>query len=257
MEEWLKATAEPEKAASEAVPIHETPPAKESRPKTTPIKSPTMDHSDKYKHIKPNKYKPSENALLYEKKLSTMKLVGAPEGLTFIPEFITDAEEQSLIQLSRNWKWDQEVSTRETVQFGHHYIYSTKGIKEGRPWPKELDWLRQRLVDKGIFPELPNQSIVNRIKPPHGHGAHIDSTKHFKEPIGILGTESAVNIVFWNEDGTEYHVVRSQRRSLIVLTGAARYEYYHSIPEGIDDLWKHHTTARGIRTSYTLRLMSE
>ena len=66
-----------------------------------------------------------------------------------------------------------------------------------------------------------------------------------------------MNFVLWNKQGTQYHIVRSQRRSLIVLKGAARYEWYHSIPEGVDDLWKNKVTARGIRISYTLRMMQK
>ena len=250
VEDWLNEESTPATAG-------ETPDAKGIRPNTQSAQSPTMDVLEKYKHGKPTDYRPSPKAVAYLEKLNSMTLVDAPEGLHFETEFIDEEEEADLLRLSMDLPWDQEVPTRQTIQYGFHYEYQSKGIKEGRKWPKHLDGLRQKLFEAGVFPEYPTQCIVNKITPPHGFGAHIDSESHFAETIAIIGTGSGVNFVLWNKQGTQYHIVRSQRRSLIVLKGAARYEWYHSIPEGVDDLWKNKVTARGIRISYTLRMMQK
>ena len=217
---------------------------------------PTQDKISMYKHILPEDYKPLPSALQYEAKLQSMtEMDEAPPGLSFISNFITEEQEQLLIRLSRDFRWEQDVSTRRTAQFGFKYDYRTKSILPGTPWIKELDWLRDKLVEEGIFEGKAQQLIVNEITPPNGFGAHKDN-EAFARTIAILGTQSAVRLIFWDEEQKRFYVVYSERRSLVVMEDDARYQYYHSIPEGIDDTWDNHTSARGVRISYTLRMMT-
>ena len=227
------------------------------QPKKMALKSPTHDPSSKYHFVSPKEYKPSPLAVQYQEKLRNMtKRDTPPPGFTFIPEFITEAEEQTLIRISKDFQWEQDVSTRRTMQFGFKYDYKTKTVSPGNPWIPELEWLRVKLRDAKIFDGLAHQCIVNEITPPNGFGAHIDNHA-FAGTIAILGTQSAVNFILWDEELKEYYEERSRRRSLMVMQEEARYRYYHSIPEGIDDEWNNHTTAREIRISYTIRMMIE
>ena len=227
------------------------------KPKKVALKSPTHDPSSKYLFISPKEYKPSPLALKYQEKLRGMtKMETPPPGFRFIPEFITEEEERTLIRLAKDFRWEQDVTTRRTVQFGFKYNYKTKTISKGTPWIPELEWLRVKLRDAKIFDGLAHQCIVNEITPPNGFGAHIDGDA-FADTIAILGTQSAVNFIVHDEERKEYYEERSKRRSLMVMQQEARYRYYHSIPEGIDDVWNGHTTARGVRISYTVRMMIE
>ena len=72
-----------------------------------------------------------------------------------------------------------------------------------------------------------------------------------------MSTGGGVNTVFHHKDGRRFHVVRSQRMSLIVMAGDARHNWYHSIPEGVDDPWDKKLIPRRTRTSYTLRVMKD
>jgi len=213
----------------------------------------TRDPDSKYKFG--TKHKPTPRALEFQRLLDSMTYVEAIEGLTFIPDFITESEEQTLLQLSRGWQWDQEVSTRQTAQFGFHYEYASQTIREGREWPAEVKWLRDRLLEAGIFDELPNEMIATKLTPPHGFGGHIDHVLHFGPTVVILGMQAEVNFVFYDMERRFKQELRSERRSLIVLQGEARYKYHHAIREGIEDEWKNHIWARGIRISLTLRTM--
>ena len=220
-----------------------------------PISSPTQDPVSKYKFILPSAYKPSPKAIQYQELLDSMTWIEGQdiEGLQFYDEFLTAEEGETLMQISREWQWDQEVPTRQTAKFGAHYEYATKKLREGRPWPDNLEWLRTKLVECKIFDKTPDETMVNKTAPPQGFGAHIDDVNHFGGTVVVIGIGAAVNFVLWNQARTHYHTLRSKPRSMIVLSGPARYEYYHSISEGIDDEWRNHTFARGIRISDTVR----
>ena len=207
--------------------------------------------------LSPSKYNPSSGALEREAQLEHMTHVGPPDGLEFVPNFLSAEEEGKLLQWANEFKWDHDVGSRETVQFGYKFDYHSRTITEGRPWPRkeELALLSAKLLPymKG---RLANQMIVNRIHPPNGFGAHKDHDE-FDEPIAIVSTGGGVNMVFHHKDGRRFHVVRSQRMSLIVMAGDARHNWYHSIPEGVDDPWDKKLIPRRTRTSYTLRVMKD
>uniref|UniRef100_A0A7S1IC66 Alpha-ketoglutarate-dependent dioxygenase AlkB-like domain-containing protein n=1 Tax=Eutreptiella gymnastica TaxID=73025 RepID=A0A7S1IC66_9EUGL len=213
----------------------------------------TKDSESKYKFG--TIYTPTPKDMELQRELATMEHVEAPEGLKFIPNYISESEEQSLLQLARGWTWDQEVSTRQTAQFGFHYEYKTQNIREGRPWPGEIDRLKTKLVEDKIFQKTPDEMIATKLTPPQGFGAHIDHTKHFGPTIVNLGMYSDINVILIDWENRRYHVLRSERRSLIVLEGDARYKYAHAIMGGLEDEWKHHIYARGLRISLTLRNM--
>ena len=181
--------------------------------------------------------------------------MAAPEGLVFVPNIITEEEETFLFNWANTFDWDHDVPTRNTVQFGYKYSYDSKTISRGRPWDKRLDMLMDKLKPymKGL---VPNQVIVNDIHPPNGFGAHIDD-EAFDDPVALISTNGGVNIIFEHKDGRRYHVVRSQRRSLIAMTGQARNDWYHSIPEGVDDAWKGKLHPRKRRISWTVRVMRQ
>ena len=205
--------------------------------------------------MSPSKYNPSPKALQLAADMEHMIHVEAPEGLTFIPNFITEEEEKFLVDWAETFEWDHDVPTRDTAQFGFKFNYDTHEIEKGRPWPKELESLAERL--KPYFKGKPvNQCIVNRTKPPQGFGRHFDNSK-FDDPVATLCTNSGVNIIFIHKDGRHYHAMRSQRRSLIVMSGESRYEYQHAIPEGVDDAWKGKLIPRNMRISWTLRSMRD
>jgi len=206
---------------------------------------------DKYL-VNPPMYIPSPKALEWAARLENMTHVEAPPGLIYIPNFTTEKEEEQLLAWANTLNWDHEVSTRDTIQFGHHFNYHTREITKGRPWGN-LDTLKDKLAPHMMGRTI-DECLVNRIRPPNGHGAHIDH-EAFDEPVAIIGTHGEVNFVFHHRDGRRFHVIRSQRRSLLLITGEAHYHWYHSIPEGIDDAWKGRIILRKTRISWTMRAM--
>ena len=201
--------------------------------------------------MSPSKYKPSAKAIALESDMENMIHVEAPEGLTIVWDFITEQEEQMLIDWANTFQWDNDVPTRETAQFGYKFNYTTHDLEKGRPWTKELEALAEKL--KPYMKGKPiNQCIANRTNPPQGFGRHFDDSK-FDDPVCILGTAAAVNFILLHRDGRRFHATRSLRRCLIVLSGEARYTYAHAIPEGVDDAWYGKLYPRGTRISWTFR----
>uniref|UniRef100_A0A7S1NTW7 Fe2OG dioxygenase domain-containing protein n=1 Tax=Eutreptiella gymnastica TaxID=73025 RepID=A0A7S1NTW7_9EUGL len=201
--------------------------------------------------MSPSKYKPTDKALQLVADMENMVHVEAPEGLEWVPNFLTEAEESFLLAWADTLTWDSDVPTRDTIQFGFKFNYNTHELEKGRPWPKELDGLVDKL--KPYMKGKPiNQCIANRTVPPQGFGRHKDDDK-FDDPIAIVSTNGGANIVFIHRDGTRYHVARSQRLSLLVMSGESRYQYVHAIPEGVDDPWDGKLIPRRMRISWTVR----
>lgn len=225
MKEW-QAEAQTPEAEDDMTNANDTTP--KVKPKDVNLNSPTHDPASKYLFISPKDYKPSSKALQYQAKLQTMtKMEEPPPGFTFSPEFITEEEEQTLIRLSRDFRWEQDVPTRQTVQFGFKYDYKTKAIVPGTPLIPELEWLRVKLIESKIFDGRVHECIVNERTSPNGFGAHIDNVSAFAGTVAILGTQSAVNCILWDEELQCYYEARSKRRSLMVMQDEARYSYCH------------------------------
>ena len=259
VEQWNKGCAQPVNADPEEA-ISKPDPHPEQAAPTNEVDTGVATFNDSKEDeapqymIDPKTYVPSQKELDLKARLKSMvKMDKPPEGLYFQEEFLSHEEENLLKDIAASWKWDQEVPTRRTVQLGYHYHYDTKEISEGRPWPEELQWLREKVAP--FFESEPNQAIVNESTPPHGFGAHFDSKQHFGPTIASIGTQAEVNFIVVSADWTRYYELRSLRRSIIVMSGEARENYMHLIPGGIDDLWDDRIIPRGIRVSYTIRTM--
>lgn len=174
-------------------------------------------------------------------------------GLTYIPDFITQGEENALIAAIDMQPWLSDLK-RRVQHYGYKYDYKARSVtKESRLGPLP-DWilpLAQKLQSEHLFRDLPDQAIVNEYLPGQGISAHIDCVPCFNEVIASLSLGSPAIMQFTK--GHEKQEVFLKERSLIVLTGPARYEWQHAIPARKTDVVNGFKIERGRRLSLTFR----
>lgn len=82
----------------------------------------------------------------------------------------------------------------------------------------------------GPFGRAEDQLLINEYKPGQGIGAHVDSTTAFKDHIVSITLNAFTLMRFTHTEGTyEAKTLTLTRRSALVLSGPARYDWKHGI----------------------------
>lgn len=151
-------------------------------------------------------------------------------GLIYIPDFITDFQQSHIVADLDSRRWSSELS-RRVQHYGYKYDYKFRSIDESMKVADLLPWMKlygTKLVQSGLFKEVPDQAIVNEYKVGQGISRHIDCQPCFKNAIASLSLLSGC-IMEFSKDG---QVVERylEPRSLLVIHAEARYDWYHGIP---------------------------
>ncbi len=176
-------------------------------------------------------------------------------GLTYIPDFITKEEEQSLLASIDSAPWLNDLK-RRVQHYGYKYDYKARTVNDDAylgPLPKWVTPLSQRLFKEKIFSAVPDQVIVNEYQPDQGISAHIDCVPCFDGTIASLSLGSSCVMEFSNARMQEKKEVLLEERSLIVLSGEARYDWTHAIPGRKSDVINSQKMYRARRISLTFR----
>lgn len=184
------------------------------------------------------------------------------DGLTLREDFFSSEEAAALVAYIDAEKWDATLR-RRVQHYGYYYDYQARtvlGTKQRAPWPEWLDPIAERLVAEGYFQEKPNQAIVNEYAPGQGIAPHIDCLPCFGDTIASISLLSLAVMDFirpahiaMREHGPYRVSVPLKPGSIILLTGAARYDWSHSIPPRKTDEIDGVKMPRGRRLSLTFR----
>src|SRR5581483_7018912 len=174
-----------------------------------------------------------------------------PSGLIYHEAVISPEEEAKLLVEIQASPWSLGPGGRRVQHYGFAYDYTTKSLKPASALPESLQSLARQLVEKKYLSVLPNQVIINEYLPGQGISAHIDHPKWFGEEISSLSLGSATTMGFSRD--SENCELRLEPRSLLVLTGPARWEWYHMIPARKSDVMNGGEVLRGTRVSITFR----
>jgi alkylated DNA repair protein alkB family protein 8 len=151
-----------------------------------------------------------------------------PQGLSFSADMITPAEESEIIRWLDAREWvrvnPSNPSSRRVQQYGHAYVYATKGVSAGVPMEGPILALAQRIEAAGLM--KPVQCIVNEYFQTQGISAHSDS-KNFG-PI-IIGISISADGVMTFKRGEERFELFLPHRSMMMMTGESRYTWTHEI----------------------------
>jgi alkylated DNA repair dioxygenase AlkB len=168
-------------------------------------------------------------------------------GLTYIPNYISAAHEESLIKLIDAKEWNLQLK-RRTQHYGYKYDYKARVINAASYLGAMPDWLEELCEGlKNIFPKKPDQVIVNEYLPGEGIASHIDCLTCFSETVCSLSLASGCMMDLKN--GAMKKSIYLEAKSLLILSHQARYQWHHAIaPRKSDNGIK-----RKLRISLTFR----
>ncbi|HZI04890.1 MAG TPA: alpha-ketoglutarate-dependent dioxygenase AlkB [Archangium sp.] len=159
-----------------------------------------------------------------------------PEGLRFLPGFLSEEEERVLVdELSRlsfrEIHMHGVVARRTVVHYGWDYGYESWRLTPAPPLPRFLEPVRARCAEAaGLQPDALEELLVSRYPPGAGIGWHRDAPMFGPSVIGVslLG---ASRMRFRREGGGAYEtfVLELPPRSAYIMAGAARFTWQHTI----------------------------
>ena len=182
-----------------------------------------------------------------------------PPGFHFRAEFLDEAEERALVDAIGRLEFSKVemrggVAKRRTVHYGWTYAYGARTSEPGAEIPGFLLPLRARAAAwAGVEPEAFAEALVTEYPAGAGIGWHRDAPM-FGDIIAGVSLVSGCWMKFrpyvspkdlrGHPPRRTTHEAELPARSAYLITGVARREYEHSIPE---------TT--GLRYSITFRTL--
>eukprot|EP00900_Chrysochromulina_parva_P009242 jgi/Chrpa1/18319/Chrysochromulina_OHIO_Genome00004172-RA len=159
------------------------------------------------------------------------------EGLTLHHDFVTEDEESVMLKTIDAQPWDVTIR-RRTQHYGRRFDYHKKTVgDDATPLPEDLRIpLVQRLctAQPALVPWLNAdasciQCTINEYVPGIGIASHVDTHSAFEDGIAslTLGGGCAFRLQRAS-DGADLSIWLPPR-SLLILRGAARYQWKHSI----------------------------
>jgi alkylated DNA repair dioxygenase AlkB len=168
-------------------------------------------------------------------------------GLRYSPNFITEGEERALIEIIDQQPWLSNLK-RRVRHYGYKYDYKARTVTDDAYLGVLPDWLMPAAQNR---PFKPDQAIVNEYLSGQGISSHVDCVPCFADSIASLSLGSGAVMQFVN--GQEKHDLYLEPRSLITLSGLARYQWTHAIPARKSDVVDGFKIERGRRISLTFR----
>ena len=167
-------------------------------------------------------------------------VTGLPEGLRYLPGFLSEEEERVLVdELSRldfrEIHMHGVVARRTVVHYGWDYGYQSWKITPAAPMPGFLDTVRARCAAAaGLEPAALEEVLISRYPPGAGIGWHRDAPMFGPTVIGVsLLSTSRMRFrrkVSKDPDTYETYALELAPRSAYLLSGAARSAWQHMIP---------------------------
>ena len=190
-----------------------------------------------------------DNQLFPDPALST----ALPEGLIYVPDFMSVAEQMKLLVAIDERKWSQELK-RRVQHYGYRYDYKARQVDRSMrlgPLPDFVqDVLNELRMHEAVRSDF-DQLIVNEYLPGQGIAAHIDCEPCFEDRIAIISLGWRYEIEFQYPKSRSSVTLMLAQGSLLVLSGPARYEWTHQIRPRLKD----HGVSRQRRVSLTFRKM--
>jgi alkylated DNA repair protein (DNA oxidative demethylase) len=166
-----------------------------------------------------------------------MKMAEAPEGLRYLPGFLSETEEQGLVEECARLPF-QEIrmhgvtAKRTVVHYGWDYGYESWQITPAAPMPGFMDTVRARCAAAAsLEPAALEEVLVSRYPPGSGIGWHRDAPMFGPIVIGVsLLGPARMRFRRKVGEGYETYALELEPRSAYILGGAARSSWQHTIP---------------------------
>ncbi len=176
-------------------------------------------------------------------------------GLTYLPHYITVDEQNKLINIIDQQEWSTKLR-RRVQHYGYRYDYKNGSLASSSYLGDLPNWaggIAKRLSDDGLTTKVPDQVIINEYEPGQGITSHVDCVPCFGKTIISLSLGSSCVMNFTHSQIKQKASILLLPRSLVVMQGAARYEWQHSIAARKKDKYKGRELVRTRRVSMTFR----
>jgi alkylated DNA repair dioxygenase AlkB len=177
------------------------------------------------------------------------------DGLNYVPNFIDAPTQAALIDEIDGQTWWTDLQ-RRVQHYGYKYDYKARKIDRSMHLGALPIWaqlLATKLIDEGYVPDLPDQLIVNEYEPGQGISAHVDCVSCFGSIVCSVTLGSGCAMDFTKVAGVQKQSLFLECGSLLVLNGAARYDWKHAIPARKSDKIGELSLPRSRRVSLTFR----
>jgi alkylated DNA repair dioxygenase AlkB len=178
-----------------------------------------------------------------------------PPGLAYLPAYVAEDEAARLLAAIDGEPWLGDLE-RRVQHYGWRYDYKARSVAASSclgPLPAWAAALAGRLVAERLVPEMPDQAIVNEYTPGQGIAPHVDCVPCFGAAIASLSLGSACALEMTRRGDSEKVTLLLEPRSVLVLSGEARYGWRHGIPRRKKDIVGGRTVVRARRVSITFR----
>src|SRR5271170_3930538 len=166
-----------------------------------------------------------------------------PEGLSYVPGFLTEAEERDVLAVLVTVELHPYVlhdtpSRRLVRSFGLAQVTGGYDADPPAPIPAGLEWLRERCAGlMGREPEELVDLLVTRYPPGAGIGWHRDAPP-FGDVSGVsLLTACRMRFRRGRPRAWETAELTLEPRSAYVLSGPVRTQWQHHIPAVTRERW--------------------
>ncbi len=166
-------------------------------------------------------------------------------GLTYIPNIISEEKEQELLRFINAQPWQNSLK-RKVQHYGIPYNYQTRRLDDAKIHiPTILLSLSEELKL-----DTPENIIINKYLPGEGIASHIDS-KIFGDTIASLSLNSGIQMDFsYRNVAIPLYL---EPRSLLVMSSDARHYWTHGIVGRKTDYVNNKKKVREERISITFR----
>jgi len=169
-------------------------------------------------------------------------------GLQYLRDYISPLQEEKLRATIDGSSWDTTWQRRRQL-YGQSYGRANDNVVALPAWGRTLaDRVYQDRLSERPF----DQMLVNEYLPGQGISLHRDY-ETFDRTVVSLSLLSACVMDFRHVRDGRREAMLLEPRSLLVLSGEARYDWQHGIAGRRKDRWQGILLPRGRRLSITFR----
>jgi alkylated DNA repair dioxygenase AlkB len=174
-------------------------------------------------------------------------------GLQYVPDYLDRATHDSLLTAADLDPWLMSVDHGVRI-YGYRYSRANRAAFRIGKLPPCVGELAVRLCRDGFLPKVPDQMVANDYPPGSGIFAHVDPAV-FGDVVASVSLGSTCIMRFSHRESDRSEELLLEPRSVLVLSGDARWAWQHEIPARVVDTWQGTEVPRSRRVSLTFRVM--